>query len=111
MAAITITGSSIQTGELTMSDHGNSKVKKGEKVTWIIGPHSGVKSIEKIMHCDNSMNVFFKDPGRVGNGRASNWQGIVSKEVADGSVEEYYIDWKDTEGKLHKYDPKITVNQ
>lgn len=108
MAAINITGSDPSNGNLTLSDHGNSNVSRGEVITWTIGPHSGVDSITAITVKPNSTNVFGSGPAKHGN--SSNWQGKISNDLEETTEEDYNIGWKDGDGKPHTYDPKITVN-
>lgn len=108
MAAINITGSDPNNGNLTLSDHGNSSVSRGEVVTWTIRPHSGVDSITAITVKPNSTNVFGSGPAKLGN--SSNWQGKIKAELEIPTEEEYNIDWKDSEGTTRTFDPKLSVN-
>lgn len=105
--SITILGSDTATGELTLSDHGVTVAKRSQKVTWVIGPKSGVVSITGITVKEGSTNVFDPEPHQLGN--SSNWQGTVSAAVQPPAEELYNITWTDSEGTEHTFDPKIQV--
>ncbi len=109
MASITITGSNTTTGVLTLSDNGVTNASRGELITWVVLPSSGVDSITAIKNYETSINVFNPDPAPLGGG-SKNWQGTVSPTIDVPSTETYYIDWKDTSGNSHQYDPQIKVN-
>jgi len=109
MASITITASNSATGDLTLSDNGDTTANRGTTVTWVIGPNSGVSSITAISNKSTSVDVFSPDPSQVGN--SSNWQGTVNPNLAVPSEEDYNIYWDDSSGTNHCYDPKIRVNQ
>jgi hypothetical protein len=108
MAAIKILKSDTSTGDLTLSDHGNTNARKGEVITWKIGPHSGVDSITAITVKPNSTNVFSSGPAKLGN--SSNWQGKIKTEMEIPIDEDYNIYWNDSSGVNHCYDPRISVN-
>ncbi|MFC4722190.1 hypothetical protein ACFO5O_07650 [Geojedonia litorea] len=110
MPAITITASNSSTGTLTLSDNGSTVANRGQIVTWIIGPNSGVSSITAINHDTNSSDVFDPDPAPVG-GNSRNWQGTINPNLAVPAFEDYYIQWTDSSGNSHTYDPRISVNQ
>lgn len=108
MAAIRITDSDSSNGNLTLSDNGNTDASRGEIITWIIGPHSGVKSITAITVKTGSANVFDPDPAKLGG--SENWQGTVKKVLDIPSYEDYNIYWDDSTGTNHCFDPRISVN-
>lgn len=112
MPSITITGSDASTGTLTLSDHGTTDANRGQQVTWIIGPNSGVSSITSITHDANSSEVFSPLPAKLGN--SNNWQGTVNQalQVPPTITENYSIYWNDenTPPGNHRYDPQIRVN-
>ena len=116
MASTTITGSDPATGNLTMSDHGNTNCKHGEVVTWVILPTSGVNQITAITPKPGNINVFAVGPAKL-PGAAKNWQGRIKNAASlpiptpPGFVEELYdIAWTDNNGNHHIFDPKIQVN-
>lgn len=109
MASIRITGSNIATQQLVMDDNGLSGVKRGEQVTWIIAPNSGVYEIVHITAYPNSTDIFNPDPSPAGS--SSNWQGTVSQTIPIGSQETYYINWRAIPGgPIYFFDPRIIVN-
>lgn len=110
MPSITITGSDTSNGTLTLSDNGTTSANRGQIVTWIIGPNSGVQSIDAINNDSNSTDVFNPDPAPVG-GNSTNWQGTVNPNLAIPAEEDYTITWTDPSGVQHSYDPKIQVNR
>ncbi len=106
---ITITYGNPITGQLTLSDNGNTNVDPGDTVTWNIGPNSGVASITAISDDPNSPDVFSQDPAPVGN--SGNWRGTVNPAIPANTQESYTICWIATSGVTPPcYDPKITVN-
>jgi len=105
--SISILGSDPATGELTLSDRGVTVAKRSQKVTWVIGPHSGVVSITGITVKEGSTNVFDPEPHQLGN--SSNWQGTISAAVKPPAEELYSITWTDSAGTEHTFDPKIQV--
>lgn len=116
MASTTITGSDPATGNLTMSDNGNTNCKRGEVVTWVILPTSGVDQITAITPKPNNINVFADGPAKQ-SGASKNWQGTVkdaaSLPIPPGGgvvVEEYDIGWTDSAGNAYVFDPKIQIN-
>ena len=111
MAAITITGSDTSTGNLTMSDRGSTDANRGELVTWIIGPNSGVSSITEIQKYESSTNVFESGPAPLG-GNSKNWQGKIKNQLEVPATETYFIKWMDSSGGgPHTYDPTIRINR
>lgn len=108
MASITITGSNPSNGELILSDHGNTEAKRGEVVTWVISPKSGVNSITGIKIKDNSTNIFEKEPSQAGNSR--NWKGVINNTLQIPATGAYSIFWSDESGENHEFDPLIQVN-
>jgi hypothetical protein len=110
-AQITILASDPATGILTMSDHGNSKANRGDVITWVVGPKSGVSSILAIDKKDvaGNNNIFSKGPAQLGS--SSNWQGTINPNLPAGITQEiYFIKWADNSGASHTYDPVIQVN-
>ena len=107
MPVITITASDSSTGELTLSDHGNTTASRKQKVTWVVGPHSGVKAIVGITVKEGSTNVFDPVPQQLGN--SSNWEGTISPTIEVPAEELYNIIWIDSNDNEHVYDPKIQV--
>lgn len=108
MPTIQITGSNTSDGTLTLSDAGNTTTSRGSTVIWQIMPNSGVSAITNIYNDVGSTDVFSPDPGQVGN--SSNWSGTVNPNLTVPAVEDYSIDWTDTNGGTHTYDPRISVN-
>jgi hypothetical protein len=113
MAAIRITGSDTQTGNLTMQDsNGNSAstihVNRGEVVTWEIQNNSGVSGITQISPKADNPNLFSSGPQKL-PGSAINWQGTIAQNP-NGTQEFYFIDWLDGQGTTHRYDPLIQLN-
>lgn len=116
MASTTITGSDTATGNLTLSDHGNTDCKREEVVTWVILPQSGVSQITGITPKPGNVNIFADGPGKL-PGASKNWHGTVKGAASlpvpppPGIViEEYNISWTDSAGKNHIFDPKLQVN-
>ncbi len=89
---ITITGSNPATGALTLSDQGTTNAHQGDQVTWVIGPNSGVASIDNIVEKPGSADVFSPDPVKLPGG-STNWQGTVNPNVPIDTVERYSIVW------------------
>lgn len=118
MAAITITGSNKITGDLIMVDHnGNSAstfiASRGEVITWIILPQSGVSHITQIDKKDipNNSNIFNPLPHQLGG--ANNWTGTIDNSLSpSGHQEIYFIKWDDEASPAvnHLYDPIIQIN-
>lgn len=112
MPSITITGSDPITGNLTMSDNGTTNANRGQIVTWVIGPNSGVSAITAINNYTNSIDVFNPDPHSLNiNNPKSNWQGTISSNITPPALETYYINWTDESNGTHTFDPTIRVNQ
>ena len=107
MPSITITASNTSTGGLTLSDHGVTIAMRTQRVTWIIGPQSGVMAITGITVKDSSTNVYDPQPHQLGN--SSNWQGTISPSIPVPAEELYNIIWTDSSGSEHQFDPKIQV--
>lgn len=113
---ITITASDPSTGALTLSDQGTTNADKGDQITWVIGPGSGVASITGIIEKPNSADVFNPDPAPVSG--STNWQGTINPNVAGGTEEFYTIQWSTAGsgwlnqggGQPKSYDPKISIN-
>jgi hypothetical protein len=112
---ITITLGDATTGVLTMSDQGTTNADRGDQVTWVIGPGSGVASITGIIEKANSADVFNPDPKQLAN--STSWQGTVNPNVPIGTVEFYTIQWTTAGsgwlnsggGASKSYDPKIQI--
>ena len=110
MPQIRITGSNAATKQLTLSDNGFTTTSRGSIVTWVIAPNAGdIVSISKIHQYDNSVDVFSPDPHQVG--QSKNWQGTINSAIAVPAEEKYYINWIDSSGIMHQFDPRIRVNQ
>jgi hypothetical protein len=111
MPSITITGSDASTGTLTLSDNGSTDANRGQIVTWVVNPNSGVSAITAINNYEDSIDVFNPDPAALG-GNSKNWQGTVNPSlvVPPTKIETYYINWTDASGGTHTYDPMIRVN-
>lgn len=107
MPSIIITGSNPKTGRLILSDNGITITSRSQKVTWIIGPHSGVSAITAISAKPDSINVFNPIPQPVGN--STNWQGTVDPDLTVPAEELYDIFWNDASNNNHQFDPKIRV--
>jgi hypothetical protein len=114
MAAIRITNSDPETGNLTMIDskgHSacNFHVAPKDVVTWEIQSGSGVMAITEISPKENNTNLFSSGPRKL-PGSAINWQGTISEHPI-ASQEFYLIEWTDDKDKeSHTYDPLIQLN-
>jgi hypothetical protein len=117
MAAIRITGSDKSTGNLTLQDsNGNSatnfNAQRGHVITWEIQPNSGVSALTAFSqkNVNGNTNVFSSYPAQQAN--SSNWQGTVDANLNSSSsyTDTYEINWQDTQGNSHTYDPAIMVN-
>jgi hypothetical protein len=110
MANITITGSNLETGELTLSDHGHTNAKKKETIVWNLGKDCGVASIVEIAMKPSpaSTNIFSTPPHNLGS--STNWSAVVSDTVAISSEYIYFIKWMPiTGGDIKTFDPKISI--
>jgi hypothetical protein len=107
MPSITITASNTLTGDLVLSDHGITIASRAQKVTWIVGPHSGVSAIVAISAKPGSANVFNPLPRQLGN--SANWQGTINPGLQLPAEELYDIFWTDNNHITHQFDPKIQV--
>lgn len=95
-------------GDLKLSDHGQTNVDRGDTVTWIIRPQSGVQKINKIVK-SGGVEVFSIIPAPVGN--SGNWRGTISSTIFGGSEEKYDIHYtRDGGTQIEIFDPKIIVN-
>jgi len=95
-------------GDLILSDHGQTNVDRGDTVTWIIQPQSGVQEINKIVK-SAGVEVFSIIPALVGN--SGNWRGTISLTIPGGSEEKYDIHYTRNGGtQIEIFDPKIMVN-
>lgn len=109
MPTIKITSGNPADGTLTLDDAGNTSTSKGSNVTWQIEPGAAnVSDITNIYADAGSTDVFSPDPARVGS--SSNWSGRVNPNLTTPAYEDYTIEWKDTSGNTHTYDPRISVN-
>ncbi|HEY5405871.1 MAG TPA: hypothetical protein VIJ92_02240 [Ginsengibacter sp.] len=118
---ITITGSDLTTGALTMSDQGTSNAIPGDQVTWIIAAGSGVASITGIVPKPQSIDIFTppgSEPAPVSG--STSWQGTINPDYLPFQQEEYIytINWttagtgwlgNDNKNLPKSYDPKIIV--
>ena len=116
MASTTITASDPVTGNLTMSDNGNTNCKHDELVTWVVLPTSGVDQITAISPKPDNINVFATGPAKL-SGASKNWQGTVKNSASlpiptppGFVIENYNISWTDNAGNNHIFDPQIKVN-
>lgn len=119
---ITITGSDLTTGNLTMSDKGESNAIPGDQVTWVIAAASGVATITSFVPKQGSIDIFSppgKEPAPVPG--TSSWQGTINPDYLPFQREEYIytINWttagtgwlgNDNKGLPKSYDPKIIIN-
>ena len=110
---ITILASDSKTGILTLSDKGNTKANRGDIITWVIGPKSGVSNITAIdmKEIEGNHNIFEDLPHQLRNSK--NWQGRVDPSLpADITQEIYFISWMDNANPpvAHTFDPVIQVN-
>jgi hypothetical protein len=98
-------------GLVLKDDHGRSAqtfvVHGGTKIQWILKNNTAVDKIDNIFKKDASINVFAKGPSRIGGSR--NWEG-TTEDPKDVKVESYNIQWTDTAGQQHTFDPLIQVN-
>lgn len=85
-------------GDLTLSDHGQTNVDRGDTVTWIIRPQSGVQKFNKIVK-SGGLEVFSVIPAPFGN--SGNWRVKISSTISGGSEEKYDIRYtRDGGGEL-----------
>jgi hypothetical protein len=119
---ITITGSDLSTGALTMSDKGTSNAIPGDQVTWIIAAGSGVLAISSITPKTGSIDIFTppgKEPAKLAD-PSTTWQGTINPNFLSWQEEEYIytINWttagtgwlgNDNKGLPKSYDPKIII--
>ena len=112
---IYITAADVQTGQLTLSDGGETDVNLpplgGDYVIWMIG--SGANNIARITAItkedDGSQNLFYFGPKELQTDQGTFWAGIILGAPI-GAFEDYSITWQDTDGYEHTYDPKIVMN-
>ena len=96
-------------GTLVLSDHGNTTASRGDTILWIIGPNSGVFSIEKIHH-ESGDSIFITEPGKQ-PGESSSWSGTIKQDLKIPSEQTYCIHYTTTKsGPVIKHDPKIQVD-
>lgn len=99
-----------QNGDLTLSDHGKTKTKPGDRVTWKISKDSGVAYIRCIVDTSPPIDVFLpKDPPHQVRG-STDWRGTIDPDITTIMEEEYCINYTKTEGTIGRHDPKILVN-
>lgn len=111
--SITIVAADVQSGQLTLSDGGETDVSfaaAGDWIMWVIAP--GIPNISKITAItkkdDGSQNLFILGPQEIQSGNGPYWFGIATGQI--NSFENYSISWLDTNGNVHTYDPKIAMN-
>ena len=112
MKQILITGGNPATGELDLSDHGDTKARIGEKIKWKIVNDAVVKSIVSIQLKANTTDIFSgrngKHPEKVDN---KNWKADIADDARLNDVCEYSITWNDgSGGPPPTHDPKISIN-
>jgi len=106
---INIEGIDPTTGQLILSDHGNTSVDPGDTVTWNILNNSGVASITQIVD-DSNIDLFSSDPAPQNSNSGASWQGTISSTATHGAQETYHINYTTTSGRTCSHDPRISVN-
>ena len=94
---IRITASDPVSGMLTMSDKGKTKARRGDVITWVIGPNSGVSRITAIgMKSGDVEDEVFFDTLPSKNNESTNWRARIhpslSASITRGT---YFISWDD----------------
>lgn len=104
---IRITGSNASTGWLKLPNNGYTRAKRLDSITWQIGNHSGVYSIEAIEEKKSSYNIFeLEHPYRQGG----HWKGDIKGSAPDYVEYRYNIYWKASQnGPVLKHDPIISI--
>ena len=90
---------------LTLSDSGDTEVKPGDTVTWIIDE----PSITSILVKDDNKNANVFDPDPAPLTGSTSWSGTVNKHIKKKSKETYMICWSQA-GITYCFDPQIKVN-
>lgn len=108
---IRITDGDEISGKLTMIDVNDRSadtfnISPGAIMQWQLQTPKIMKITDIKAKADNP-NVFSRGPRQ--HGSSDNWGGKISDE-AGGEAENYYIDWTDSKGGNHTYDPRIQVN-
>lgn len=106
---INITGIDPSTGQLILSDNGQTNVDPGDTVTWNIMNNSGVASITSIVD-DTTTNLFSTQPTAQNSNAGSSWQGTISSSAQRNAEEDYTINYTTDAGETCRHDPKIIVN-
>jgi hypothetical protein len=109
MANIPILISGIdENGDLILPNNGITHVDRGDTVTWVLGPRSGVKRINQIVK-NNGVEVFSEKPSKIPFSR--KWVGKISPNVEYGSEQKYDIHFtREASLTIEVFDPKIIVN-
>lgn len=111
---IRITASDPASGMLTMSDKGRTIARRGDVITWVIGPNSGVSRITAIgmKSGDVKDEVFFEArPSKYSE--STNWRARIHPSLhASITRGTYFISWDDNANppQNHTYDPIIEIN-
>lgn len=115
---IKITGCDKVSGNLTLSDNGETVASRANVIFWEIEAECISEIIEISMKKKRgNKNVFVKgDPSSLNtNSPSLKWRGRINPHltIREGKpkTEFYNIIWRDTDGNLHTYDPTIKVNQ
>jgi hypothetical protein len=97
--------------KMTLSDHGNTKVKPGDTVIWR-NAASSVDCFAVLFNDARHTNLFKQVPAPVKTMKfkdQSQWKVRISSTATPGSIHKYAICWIQ-DGKVYVYDPKIQVN-
>ena len=115
---IKITGCDKVSGNLTLSDNGETIASRANVIFWEIEAECIVEIVDITMKQKRgNKNVFVKgDPSRLNNNSPKlKWRGRINPrlKIREGKskIEFYNIIWRDTDGNLHTYDPSIKINQ
>lgn len=113
---IFIIGSDTSSGDLTLDPPAidTTFVSRSNWVNWIVRANSGVQAIDSITPKDGSPNVFIQGHPTSNPSFAPIppiWRGKINPNVEIGTIEDYRVYWKDSEGNQHTFDPSIKVNQ
>ena len=99
-------------GTLALEDvNGNAadtfKVFAGQTVKWLLGRNQVIAKILTIAQNDTSKSIFPEGTREVSG--SLNWECKIDPE-AGGRIVKYNIEWTDSKGRSHTFDPFIRVN-
>ena len=108
---IIIIGADVASHKLIIRDkNGNRadtfRIAAGKQIQWLLVNKEVIKELTNIYKKPESEDVFRTGPERISG--SLNWRGTIDRE-AKGKTENYNIDWTDSLGNKHTFDPKIQV--